>query len=276
MTLLVIILILTGMGLLAYHHFLKKKVSVVENVLITFSINGDMTQTYQSFPAPELTWVIEGTTYTLTAYSPNHTYTGDGNGSISGDLTDMSELNLTLQNLISILDLSAWIRNGASDTTVVKIGSNAVTEVVMPTIAGYCEFWLDNNNLTTLDLNNFPKVTRIFLQGNSNFTTLLLPASLPELYQLWLHDTPIGYIDLTGCSKMFNNNPTSITLNKTGLTAAEVNHYLVDFDSMAPGGYAGCSINLSTNAAPDSTSGGYDGLAAKASLIAKGITVNTA
>ena len=30
-----------------------------------------------------------------------------------------------------------------------------------------------------------------------------------------------------------------------------------------------------TNAAPDGSSGGYDGLTAKANLIAKGFTVNT-
>jgi hypothetical protein len=65
------------------------------------------------------------------------------------------------------------------------------------------------------------------------------------------------------------------------MTAAEVNHILVDLANLVSGegvggDYTGRRIYMyGTNAAPDSSSGGYDGLTAKANLQAKGITVNT-
>jgi hypothetical protein len=41
-------------------------------------------------------------------------------------------------------------------------------------------------------------------------------------------------------------------------------------------GFTGRAIDIGgNNAAPDATSGGYDGIAAKNALIAKGITVTT-
>jgi hypothetical protein len=63
------------------------------------------------------------------------------------------------------------------------------------------------------------------------------------------------------------------------MAVADVNHILVDLYSLVsgePGGgsYTGRVINIGgTNADPDSSSGGYNGTAAKTSLEGKGITV---
>lgn len=58
-----------------------------------------------------------------------------------------------------------------------------------------------------------------------------------------------------------------------GWSAAIVNHVLADIDSITVAGFTG-NINIGgTNADPDTTSGGYDGVAARNSLIAKGRTV---
>lgn len=60
------------------------------------------------------------------------------------------------------------------------------------------------------------------------------------------------------------------------MTAAEVNRMLVEINAIATSGFTGRSIIMNgTNAAPDSSSGGYDGLTAKTALQSKGFTVTT-
>jgi hypothetical protein len=58
------------------------------------------------------------------------------------------------------------------------------------------------------------------------------------------------------------------------MTAAQVNKILVDLDSILTSSPPSRIINIGgTNADPDTTSGGFNGTAARNSLIAKGITV---
>lgn len=60
------------------------------------------------------------------------------------------------------------------------------------------------------------------------------------------------------------------------MTAAEVNKILVDIDTISDSVSTGRTLQIhGTNAAPDSTSGGYDGITAKNNLITKGWTVTT-
>ena len=60
------------------------------------------------------------------------------------------------------------------------------------------------------------------------------------------------------------------------MTAAEVNENLVKMDTVATLGFTGGVIDIGgSNAAPDNSSGGLDGVAAAASLVTKGKTVNT-
>ena len=65
-------------------------------------------------------------------------------------------------------------------------------------------------------------------------------------------------------------------MQDNGMNASEVNRILTELDTNATNSFTGRSINLSgTNAAPDTTSGGLDGSAAKTSLIGKGFSVTT-
>ena len=58
-------------------------------------------------------------------------------------------------------------------------------------------------------------------------------------------------------------------------SAAIVNQVLHELNIGTTSGFTGRSISIGgTNADPDATSGGYDGLTAKANLEAKGIIVN--
>ena len=79
----------------------------------------------------------------------------------------------------------------------------------------------------------------------------------------------------TRLANMTDVNGCTVILTDNALTAAEVNQILVDLDSISSGGYTGRSIDIRTNTAPDTTSGGYNGAAAKTSLQSKGFTVNT-
>jgi hypothetical protein len=63
-------------------------------------------------------------------------------------------------------------------------------------------------------------------------------------------------------------------IKNNGWSAAIVNQILFNVDSNAAGGISGRSIDIGgTNADPDTTSGGFDGVAARTSLQAKGITI---
>lgn len=90
-----------------------------------------------------------------------------------------------------------------------------------------------------------------------------------------------GYIDL---SLHMNYNvvinagfSTQLILTNMNLTAADINKYLVDADTNSSFTADAWRVFTATgvNAAPDTTSGGFDGVAARASLIAKNWTVNT-
>ena len=83
----------------------------------------------------------------------------------------------------------------------------------------------------------------------------------------------LGYFDMTTIMNDWDN-VTSVNLTDNNMTASDVNHFLVDFDGQITAGTYVIAI-AGTNAAPDGTSGGFDGTAAKASLILKGIIVVT-
>lgn len=89
-----------------------------------------------------------------------------------------------------------------------------------------------------------------------------------------------NYIDcFTGTSGegVTDRSSMQVFLQWGNKSAAVVNHYLYDLDQISSSGYTGrrIYINYGTNAPPDETSGGYDGIAAKNSLISKGFTIYT-
>lgn len=75
-------------------------------------------------------------------------------------------------------------------------------------------------------------------------------------------------VDISGCPNLKN-----VYLPYSNLPTIQVNKILVDADSI--GNTNGAVMLLGNAATPDATSGGYDGLTAKANLLAKGWTVQT-
>jgi len=97
-------------------------------------------------------------------------------------------------------------------------------------------------------------------------------------FQIMTND--LDYVDLKPLSASTMKNVTfGMRLYDNNMTAAEVNHTLVDLDTITaanPSGWSGGTIDISgSNAAPDGSSGGYDGNTAVTNLIASGWTVTT-
>ena len=118
---------------------------------------------------------------------------------------------------------------------------------------------------------------KLSLYSNPYLTGVTFPAStitgIIKILRIY-SCTSLGYIDLTSLNTGIIN--LSWDFKNNGWSAAIVNHVLADIDSISAGGYTGRVINIGgTNTDPDASSGGYDGLAAKASLEAKGFTVTT-
>ena len=88
--------------------------------------------------------------------------------------------------------------------------------------------------------------------------------SLYRAYQSnldYVNFLPLSGASITGDIELQNNN----------MSVTDVNHILVDFDNIStnlnPSGWTGTTLDISgTNSAPDSSSGGFDGIAALSSL----------
>lgn len=165
-----------------------------------------------------------------------------------------------------------------------------------------------SNNITFFNLNVCPFVTNIdlsplsgfggniILQGNTGVTSYNFPSSPNVITSLGINsNTSITSLDLStltiqsGSNILLSDNSnlssiilpgaylgpvTSWQLENCALTTASVN-YVLDFIDTK--GWTGGILNLggTGNSAPDGSSGGYDGTAAKANLITKSWTVTT-
>lgn len=130
----------------------------------------------------------------------------------------------------------------------------------------------------TLDLSKFTTFTataQVYLNNNASVTGVNFPASTISGFvrTLRLYScTALGYVNLSTLRTGVNS--LSWDLRNNGWTAAIVNQVLVNTDSISASGNTGRSIQIGgTNADPDTTSGGYDGTAARTSLIGKGFVV---
>jgi|SaaInlV_165m_DNA_1040744.scaffolds.fasta_scaffold10992_2 hypothetical protein len=70
-------------------------------------------------------------------------------------------------------------------------------------------------------------------------------------------------------------NNARYEVHDNSLGVVEVNKFLVNVNNGCTAGFTGRQINISSNIAPDGSSGGYDGVTAKNDLITKGWIVTT-
>lgn len=130
----------------------------------------------------------------------------------------------------------------------------------------------------TLDLSMFAvysTTATVTVRNNASITGVIFPSSTIAGFIRTLSmytNVAMGYVDTT----KLRTGIASLAwrFDGCGWSAAIVNQVLVDIDSISSSGYTGRVINIGgTNADPDTTSGGYDGVTARNSLIAKGFTV---
>lgn len=187
--------------------------------------------------------------------------------------TGIDTLDFTVFNrLTGRMDIS-------DNSSLVKIKFNPT--IISTVTKSHLEF--NDNDLDSLDIsmltylgNSFVSGSILDVSGNSNLNYISLPTANGHLATYDLSSCDLEYVDFTSLSQMTNGNSRQFLLQDNSMTAAEVNHILVDLDGLSSGGYTGRVINIAgTNAAPDGSSGGYDGLTAKSNLQTKGFTVTT-
>lgn len=122
--------------------------------------------------------------------------------------------------------------------------------------------------LSILDVRSLSRLGGDFqAQNNTDLTSILLPNSSEKFTIFYANNCPIlDYVSFWPISGS-SSSGIEIRLNNNNWTAAIVNHVLVDLDQI--GWTLGTLYIGDTNAAPDSTSGGYNGTAALSSLASK-------
>jgi PKD repeat protein len=127
--------------------------------------------------------------------------------------------------------------------------------------------YVSDNDITTLILRNEAGQTVGNFWGFSNPNlTNIVNADLLEVRSIRFEGCDLGFVPF-----LFRDE-VIIRLNENNMTAEEVNEHLVHWDNS---GKINGNVRIEGNAAPDSTSGGFDGLSAITSLEAKGWTVIT-
>jgi len=212
-----------------------------------------------------------------------------GTGSISIAAYDcdlMSTWDLSKVNLTGSQSMGDLFPGGIPGT------NNVTTFIFNPSNGNGITFWntqylekligLDFSVMPVGALNNL--TTFSTFQHNNMLGGIQFPLSTCVLnsfavYQTNLSNTPgggVGIIDITQLPNMTDVNNHYSTLIYNSWTTAQVNEMLVLYDTISVGGYTGRTIQIDNNAAPDGSAGGFDGLTAKANLIAKGFNVLTA
>lgn len=141
-----------------------------------------------------------------------------------------------------------------------------------------------NNSLLNVDISMLPGLTRYFrCNVCSSLTGVTFPQSTGTFRNLTSSDsnrafamfnTPnVGYIDfkpLSGATMDVNSTyGCTIDIRAHGMTSGEVNRTLVDFNNIVvsnPSGWSGVTLDISSNSVPDTTSDGYNGVAALSNL----------
>jgi hypothetical protein len=141
---------------------------------------------------------------------------------------------------------------------------------------GELHFNVGANNLTgTLDLSNYLGLMKFDISNNPGLTSLILPKTtstrtltdqVSNGFSIVFEATgcDLGYMDFKGMSGLTLNSSSTIDLQNNNMTAGEVNHILDDFTTTT---WNDVTLDISgSNAAPDSSSGGYNGIAALSTL----------
>jgi len=177
-------------------------------------------------------------------------------------------------SITGVLDISF---NNFKGDFYVHNNPNLTRIIHGPSSDVFNNYWAQLCDLTgNLDLSMLTGLGGDFIiRDNPSLTGVTHTASTQNFDNYWANDCDLGYINFLPLSGVAMN--LSIKLQDNNMTAADVNHILVDFDNLStnlnPSGWSGVTLDISgTNSTPDSVSGGHNGLTALGSLT--GITNN--
>ena len=197
---------------------------------------------------------------------------GSGSCSIVAyNCNKLKSLDLSKIDLVSVLDvfncllLNPLVLNTTSNSSLI----NRIRTYGLPQITN-----LDMSRLKIGSNNPY-----IQAHTNPKLETYEPPKTNEALitFDLYNLNTPqgvVGVFELPLMSNYLNIDNHYTRFHNNTWTVAEVNEMLFRADSIAVGGFVNRNfLFLSGNASPDSTSGGFNGIAARNSLIAKGFTI---
>lgn len=190
-------------------------------------------------------------------------------------------VDLSNNDSLSEIDLSTFV--GVTNANWVDLSSSTnLSAITFPqTNNSFRDIRVNSNtSLGSVDLSPVSGFTsRMRAYSSSNLSAITFPYStgtfsnaggLTIQSAFALQSSNIGYIDFkplsgaTFCDTCTNG--ATIRLSTNNLSSADVNHVLVDLDLMCntlnPSGWSGGTLIINGNAAPDGTSGGFDGLTA--------------
>ena len=181
----------------------------------------------------------------------------------------------------SSIDLSQVIWTSSNSKSLSVEDCHQLTNVINPTygITGsFNDIGFSKTDLTYLDLSSY------YLSSGCNVDvddtsvssiTFATSSSTSFVYLRSINSSLSVAPNFNDVPNATEINNSSIFLHNCSLDVVNVNKILVDLDTNSTNSFTGRSINLSGNTAPDGSSGGFDGLTAKANLISKGFTVTT-
>jgi len=187
-------------------------------------------------------------------------------------------------NLTGVLDLS----NVPISKTLHLYSNPLFTNILFSETGNTFLDWVniqDCNFTGTLDFSNIPfggANSQLYIYNNSLLDNILFASSGNALLKnVRLYSCILNYINLASEGMTLAFDASRIQLQNNSMNVSDVNHILVDLYSLVSGeggggDYTGRTITINgTNAAPDGSSGGFDGDQAVIDLTAKGITVTT-
>jgi hypothetical protein len=188
------------------------------------------------------------------------------------------------------MDLSNLKMTSSTNLALIIINNPNLTSITWPTSSSVPGTAGSFNIYGNPSLTGSADISWLRLQNDSDIiyrdsliTSIALPVSTVTLGSIEVYPSTVPaangqctQINLLDMPNATEQDGFILRMQDNGMIAAEVNRILTDLDTNATNAFTGRSINLSgTNAAPDTTSGGLDGSAAKTSLIGKGFSVTT-
>lgn len=183
-------------------------------------------------------------------------------------------------NLTGTLNLSA-----ISNIANIDIGLNGNTGLTgvtfATTITGTINgFSAERSAIAgTFDFSKFTSISSSFsfsMNYSASLTGVTFASTSGSAQSILLHGAAIDYANLVAFANLGGGTGCELDLIDNAMTTAQVNRILSEVNSVVASAGTTRRLMLSgTNAAPDSSSGGYNGTSAKASLISKGFIVYT-